>query len=381
MSNFSNVSNVNFNNDEITISKKILRKSLAPEYNFDINLSSFKISNTRTNSKIFECNIQGPNFSKNVMVKIGVSRNRNDPIFKEIEITKVINKAVSMKITPHFTRYYNSQLNVTSVIDANEIDEEENGFYSVLLSEIVEGGTTFADFIRDTTNDDQELNEILIIQVFLAIHTLGLIGVRHNDLHLKNILVVEEHSFGINAFYEYILKINGKTKKIYLPDIGYVVKIIDFDGAVKFPRSYSNSELSKRINNPGSSKHLGIIKYSNSTRPEVYKFLRRLLLTSNISFQQKYSQFMQKYLPGLISNTSKFTYPSLFLYHQKGIPTIQKLLNMGYLSNTNGKEITNNNGFSEIIKPIDEFLENLKNFEKINMNSEIDATYNSTKLF
>lgn len=71
----------------------------------------------------------------------------------------------------------------------------------------------------------------LFFQMLFTLNTFVKLGLKHNDLHLDNILITNESCDTSSEikFYEYICG----NKSIYLPNFGFNIKIIDFNFAIK----------------------------------------------------------------------------------------------------------------------------------------------------
>jgi hypothetical protein len=104
-------------------------------------------------------------------------------------------------------------------------------------TEFIDGMTLFSALTTGKLNHEQAFSAFF--EVFFAIECLVRVGIMHQDLHLNNILVVNDTtSDGRSKRYEYVGR-DGKPTTIYIPDYQYRIKIFDFDRGLKHdPRPF-----------------------------------------------------------------------------------------------------------------------------------------------
>jgi hypothetical protein len=108
---------------------------------------------------------------------------------------------------------------------ANSIPEREKKTktsYYVAMCELAD-----YDLIKwlKTTHTVEE-HESILMQMIIAMFTLNLMGITHNDAHFGNFLI---HHVTPGGFWEYRV---GKHT-VYVPNMGYLVVIWDFGLAIK----------------------------------------------------------------------------------------------------------------------------------------------------
>ena len=190
--------------------------------------------------------------------------------FPEIEcqIYKEVSKLVK-NITPHTFTLVNNLLNIkrdtlpdNNYFKLNGIDTKRT-YFSVLLNETSSADSelrTLSDFIYYYLNNYTEekkmklLNNILF-QIIYTLEVFNRVGIMHNDLHTGNLFIVMNNNRFDRPNYRKTFKnyrfksTDGTQYSVKLENIGYEVRIYDYDRSYKFPKpgtlfpGYKSTEL------------------------------------------------------------------------------------------------------------------------------------------
>ena len=109
---------------------------------------------------------------------------------------------------------------------------------------------------------------IVFFQLFYTLECFNRIGFRHNDLHLGNILVLEnppEIRDNLRLFRYKDMR--GKQKVIKIPYGRWDIRIFDLDRAQKSTAPSSNDYSFLLKNTISSKKHSSLFTPKNSTKP------------------------------------------------------------------------------------------------------------------
>jgi hypothetical protein len=156
--------------------------------------------------------------------------------------------------------------------------------FTVIILEDVKY-VTLKDFLPTMRGRGEIMSIVLIMQILHTLYMFQLLGIKHLDLHFGNILVTETppitNGNGI-MFDEYIISKSLSEKsvglKFWLPVTGITIKVIDYDGAVKFSRAKNiNYEkiLKNAVPNPAGLKNL-YANPMNTPQTNFYKVLAHL---------------------------------------------------------------------------------------------------------
>lgn len=176
--------------------------------------------------------------SRNIIVKLSYEpKNKlyNESIVETQIYKNIISYFNNANITPNILNYYGT-LNcdkLPKIIDETVIDEEYyiNRNINALFLEKSNG-----IFMSDWLQKKLELSDIItvIFQILFTLLAFSFIGLKHNDLHLRNIFIEED-----KKQFAFILK----DKVINLP-CRYIPKIYDFDmGSINHPAVSRNLYL------------------------------------------------------------------------------------------------------------------------------------------
>ena len=172
----------------------------------------------------------------------------------ENKIYSIMSILIEKKITPHiFSLVTSSNKEIPiSVINSSFRTEIENIFRNpkikFLYPMVVETSdsskeiTTLHDFLLTHLNilPKEKKNNIFIILLFQIMYTLEIfnrIGIKHNDLHLKNIFVQINKKNYINDNNEIYFNKYTLDKSYLIPNIGINIRIFDFDRTCKLNNS------------------------------------------------------------------------------------------------------------------------------------------------
>ena len=160
----------------------------------------------------------------------------------EAKIYKVTNKLVENNITPHIFMLMDS-LNPTFI-------DKNHDFYNIIKHESYVSAMTLETFhkkdklvVFDELIDVNYMTEAimfnLLFQILYTLEAFNMIGLRHNDLHSGNIMVIKTP--GIKGRCNKYILANGTS--VRLPYIGYDTRIFDFDRSCKLGKRKSGEEI------------------------------------------------------------------------------------------------------------------------------------------
>ena len=150
---------------------------------------------------------------------------------------------------------------------------------------------TLYEFINARSNRlSQYEATTLLIQLLYALETNYRVGLRHNDLHLDNVLVRLTNPTRIKI--RYVARDATTDETTVLENCTFQVLIFDFDRAMKFPRNLKHPSLQKKLNStPIMMRHNYFYRNDiNTERYDVYKVLMHL---------RKSSPFMARFMQRL----------------------------------------------------------------------------------
>jgi len=247
--------------------------------------------------------------SENVVIKISfpdIYNYENSGLLSEIELYKTINTLLIHKFTPNVAKYIgfwecniNSLMN-TIITDQRKIfkksldeiyqnnpygDVDENSNANMLVIEKI-NGISFDNYV-DSTQDEKSIIA-LIFQVIYTLNVFNVVGIRHGDLHMGNIMIDSTHSntsrrFGNaikgnitnNAKYiTYVLEPSiKKTGSYYNIPSNVLAKIYDWD----FGGIYNPVFNFPKIDNIKADDMCNSISSCNrNTKGDLYTFLGTL---------------------------------------------------------------------------------------------------------
>ena len=329
----------NVNSQELIIIKNILSKSLDEEVlNRQIKLKegyddvNAKISLTRSSAIIIDNLVwHDPSNNNQNSIFIKITPNANDEeksvSMSEIEIYDVTSKAMDYSLSRHFLKCYNEKLVRNNHVNDSMnilIDGQLRNFRSFTILIIENTGNhsvPLADmtgrlkYMERRSNDNSLSNaqrerfrieanglqyklNILMLQVIHTLYVFNILGIKHLDLHYNNIRVVpSERGMYVNR---YTISRNKNTltqgvsssRSMYLPNCGYEIKIIDYDGATKMNRSSMIDPKYPPVFKKGIPNTYGTKNYKNVKNTylqDFYKFLSE----APKHFMEKYAHLLK----------------------------------------------------------------------------------------
>lgn len=319
--------------------KDILLKSLKPSvlnelFVLEGNAWNIKISTTRS-SAIMINNLAWHDRSKNQKNSIFIKITPHvDPISSgmaasEIKLYNTTSKAMDYGLSRHFVKCFNDELvknNHVTIDTPMKIGTQMIDMFSILIIEYLGKHNMPLQvpmvelLMLEKKTDDRSktyrrrINNILNVLILQVIHTLyvfHLLGIKHLDLHYGNIVVVPSvpgryvNKYAISTDKQPLVQGRSSSKIMYLPNVGYEIRIIDYDGAVKMDRRRMiDPRYPPIFKNPIPNVGLYSIGYKNVKDTYLQNFYK--VMAAPVMSKQ----FMQKYGPLLKTNYSNIN--SLF---------------------------------------------------------------------
>lgn len=379
--------------------EQILSKSLDPSVHKDIKTKdgskqlNIKVSTTRSGAILIDNLIWKKN---SIFIKITphLFKNNKGMADSEIKLYNVTSLAMDRGLSKHFVKCYNKELvksnhvegvNITFMIDVNRNGNltaiPANSYTVLIIENLGEHSMPFEKPLKMQRDLQKELKElqssrqtdeiknaireterrinknkgtfkVLMLQIIHTLYVLHLLGIKHLDLHYGNIVLVpsgKERSYNkytISTSREEVQQGVLSSKEMYLPNVHFDIKIIDYDGAVKMRRNgiidpAYPKEFFAEIKNPGL-KNMGFQGIENSYLQNFFKLLAHPLISTH---------FMEEYKN--LSQSRAFTTNRRILFNKNSDPSrlnpvqkknIKELYYIySYLIRSNGKDITNKN--------------------------------------
>ena len=203
--------------------------------------------------------------------------------------------------------------------------------------------------------------QIILFHVFYTLKILSRLGIKHNDLHLGNVLIISDDIRDSNN--KYIIFDNGIDVKEYLiPNIGITTRIIDFDLSSK-SEPENKAKLIQELQNLEDSKSYQFknINYmiktflnnDNDVRYDVFKILYKLK-NKNIDLIES-SDIIK--LINSFNNTNNLYSLMIEADDEKLDHISNKIDNFGNVNKFNLDDLDDTPGFN--ILPINNIIENL----------------------
>lgn len=316
--------------------------AFAKRYDVDpirFNPTDIKVSDTRSSAITIPVRYKG----RDLFLKITPEFSK-DPVTMaqaEIEMYKVTGFAQKMKMTTHFVREFSSELLWTSTVTLNYkvlFGTQTTNRFTILIIDRLKH-ITLEKFMEmtDSPMKDRTTQLVLMIQLMHTLYLLNMLGIKHLDLHFGNILVVE--SAKTRLFDEYIIS-NGPERnsgytRFWLPQVGYSIRLIDYDSAVKFNRSgiidNRYKQLFKRpIPNPMMMKGNLYKKPVDTHQTNFYKVLKNPIWNKrNSAVSGRFAFFMTEYRKLLSPNETLFMMPDDMMF-RKFVPRYAPSRKDGY---------------------------------------------------
>ena len=314
--NRHNIKSVGLNENRNTIKYRKIKRNLLKSVKFDINkpyFLNFKFDSvdilstpddSASNSIVYKLKVG----SKQFILKITGMKTKMgalSPPDTEKKMYELMNILLDRKITPHvFTLIMSTESDIP-------INSLEPNFYRSLNSIFKNPKIKFVyPMITETSDSSKKiitLNDLvkktfimlsesvktkifvnILFQIMYTLEVFNRIGIKHNDLHSKNVFIQINQKNIIDGNHElYNNKYIG-DREYLIPNIGIVVRIFDFDRSCKLDNGiypefsfieskYVRDELYK-IN----------VNCSKNTSFDTYKILGELYLNLSKEIELKY---------------------------------------------------------------------------------------------
>lgn len=234
----------------------------------------------------------------------------------EIKMYKLMNKLVDNYITPHVFKIIGNIKQIDkydlSLNTKQELKKYKNSFHNItaMINETSSKGgkiINLMEFIKYlysknpvSCNENRKVKilENIFFQIVYTLETFNIIGIKHNDLHFGNIFIIENERniikgnmrnnndyFSIyNREYEFKSSNGNEYKKVRLENLGFDVRIYDFDRSCKQANNFKfyKGEIKSKL----LEKNFGIFNQNN--KPNEYLDIFKVLMSFII---------YEKYLP------------------------------------------------------------------------------------
>ena len=245
--------------------KKNNKDLLNKEYPYFLNPFKFDINNikilsapgdTTSGSCVFLVKRKDEKKYQYILKVTGITN--NDMNFPDIsypklesKLYKVMNRLVRRKITPHVF------ISVSEIPDINRdllnsnnkfkfsfLDIFEYNYCYAMLNETTVKNTdiiTFSDFLYKYSNNFSLFVNILF-QIIYTLESFNRIGVIHSDLQMKKVFIIINKNNILSNNYKKSINIykfkdsNNNQHIVKLENMGFQVRIYDFDRSLKFPK-------------------------------------------------------------------------------------------------------------------------------------------------
>lgn len=236
--------------NELSKLKINIKKKYLLDYNFDDVTILSNPTQSASNSIVYLLRKE----RKQYILKVtGMKRILGDfsPADTERRIYSIMNLLVDKNVTPHvFTLTYSSNKEI-QIKDVNsEFKDEINLLFSndrvkyiypiiTETSDISKRITTFNDFLMNELSLLEEslmihVFNILLFQIMYTLEVFNIVGLKHNDLHFKNIFVqINQKNIFTMSHDKYFNKYVIDDNEYLIPNIGIDIRIFDFDRSCK----------------------------------------------------------------------------------------------------------------------------------------------------
>ena len=164
-----------------------------------------------------------------------------------------------------------------------------NYFFAMLNETGAEGEVIpFMSFLKKYYKNPQ-LKEIIFNLLFQILYTLecfNRMSMKHNDLHLSNIMVIlkKKNLTNSKSYDKFCRKFiytdkKGKKKSLFLPNIGIEVRIFDFDRSCKYKKTKLSQKIYSKFVEKNTHQNCEENKYSDTYRVlyNLYKFFNDIV--------------------------------------------------------------------------------------------------------
>ena len=400
--------------------KQIVLKSLKPSVPAHIFVTegndwNIKISPSRSSAIIID-NLTWYDRAKDqhnrIFIKITprIDHSSKKMADSEMKLYNVTSKAMEYGLSRHFVRSFNEELvqnsHVTGIplqIGGRIID----GFSVLIIEDLGKHSMPLAApmkelLILESRNDagskallrrNNEIINVLMLQIMHTLYVFHLLGIKHLDLHYGNIRVVPSapgkyvNTYAISTDKKQVTQGRKSSEIMYLPNVGYEIKIIDYDGAVKMSRqNMIDQRYPPSFRRPISNEHgVYVGGYRNSKNTYLQDFYKVMAEpTRSKFFMEKYKNLLQSKYGGSVltmNNRMKNRFLGVegqVLLNNTTKQSIRLFKRFHYFIRANGTDVTDN---KHLTSPM-EFLLNVveKEFKTI-PNGYIAHPYVSNALY
>ena len=214
----------------------------------------------------------------------------------ESEIYEVVTRLVQKNITPHTFTFVNNFLNIRReyLPDNNYFKYEgldtNMPYLSVMLNETSSanaGLKTLSKFILNelvkfTLVEKLKIMYNILFQIIYTLEVFNRVGIMHNDLHTGNVFIImKNNSFKQpnykKTFRKYRFKAgNGTQYSINLENIGFDVRIYDYDRSYKFNKPGTEFPEILKTNNMIIYRDFNQYHHTQNPYFDTYKILCNL---------------------------------------------------------------------------------------------------------
>lgn len=209
----------------------------------------------------------------------------NNSMFGEALVSSLVTGLYLDRITPHVSVFLGHSLC--------------DGHNRILYENLTYGPNSnygdFQHFINYMRDRGEKVSDIVVDTVIIQVlHTFSLLNEQYNLIHFdfedRNLFIKviekDESYYGVDNFLSYdYLVYNVGSKKLYLKNPGFLIKIGDFGGAcmssgkLTVENNFSSDNNSIKLSKFYPNYPVGIKKFL----PDVYPFLRYLILKFGIT--------------------------------------------------------------------------------------------------
>lgn len=386
---------------------------------FDVDRILSQPSDSASGSVVYLLKTKNPFDNNRYICKISLIKNEtflniNDNFPNtEIKIYKIMNILVDNYITPHVFKIMGNLKNVKrDEINQKAKDELKKYYQSFrgftsMINETASFGSKIIElqkfihilYAKNASNNIKNtILENILFQIVYTLEAFNIIGIKHNDIHFGNVFIIEnernilngnirndnEYYSIFNREYSFGDSVTGKYIKIKLENIGFDVRIYDFDRSCKQDNDfkYYKSSIKSSLLEPMFSRA------NQNNRPNQYIDIFKVLM---------HFIYLTKYLPSIFVDKiksffrsplylPKYEYNSNKSYSTNYLNTHQKLYNRYFILRGIPKDandvclIKNTQEILKELVHLDNKKTNIPTLEKYsiqNINRKTLADYNS----
>ena len=230
-----------------------LKFNITKEYFFDFDFDNVTIlsnpEDSASNSVVFKLT---SNTNQYILKITGLKKikGNNSPPDTERKNYSIMNKLVFKNITPHVFTLANSskkeilldKVNPVLRSKLKDIFSSNIKYIYPIITETSDNTRnlyTVSHFLKKiiqflTFEKQKKIILILLFQIIYTLEVFNRVGLKHNDLHIKNIFIQVHNKNIIDSNYdEYFNKYIVDDYTYFIPNIGLSIRIFDFDRTCK----------------------------------------------------------------------------------------------------------------------------------------------------